>query len=181
MFRRLISRSPTSVASRFRHQLAFAAQLGQEAEIDVVGYGLGFEEALELAVFGHIDDAVAHCRRRNEIADRLVVQKDFAAIHDVSLDHTGDDLEGLGASGTDQAEHAGDLPGENRQRVVFHHRRHAQVLDRQYALPCGSHGGFALAIKGLRQIASDHRLNDSRPIKILLVDRSRQACRRAIP
>src|SRR4029079_854821 len=96
-----------------RYQLALSADLGEEAEIDVFGNGFGFEKTLELAVLGHIDDAVANCRRRNKITYRLVVQQHLATIHNVSLDHPCDDLEGLGASGTDQAEYAGDLTGKN--------------------------------------------------------------------
>ena len=57
-------------------------------------------------------------------------------------------------------------PGEHRQRVVLHHRRHAQILHRQHALPCGRTAGLALAVQRLRQVAADHRLNDARAIEI---------------
>ena len=94
---------------------------------------IGLEEALDLAVLGDIGDAGADRRRRHAVAHRLVVQHDLAAVEEVALEHAGDDLEGLGAARADQAEHAGDLPGEDRQRVVPHHRRHLEVLHGQHA------------------------------------------------
>ena len=63
----------------------------------------------------------------------ITVSEDLAAVEEVALQHAGYDLEGLGAAGADQAEYAGDLPGEHRQRIVLHHRRHLEILHREHA------------------------------------------------
>ena len=137
-FQRLIQSAPTCLASRCDSSRGRAG-LRQQAEIDVARDRHGLEEALDLAVLGDIGDAVAHRRRRHAVAHRLVAQQHLAAVEEVALQHAGDDLEGLGAAGADQAEDAGDLAGEDRERVVPHHRRHVQVLHRQHALAgrCG--------------------------------------------
>ena len=64
----------------------------------------------------------------------LSLEKNLAAVEEVALQHARDDLERLRPARADQAEHAGDLAGEHRQRIVLHHRRHLQVLHREHAL-----------------------------------------------
>src|SRR6202021_2556648 len=96
----------------------------------------------------------------NAVAHRLVMQDDLAAVKEVALEHAGDDLECLGAAGADQAEHAGDLSGEHRKRVILDHRRHFEVLHREHPRAGGPHRGLARAIERVRQIAPDHRLHD---------------------
>ncbi len=86
-------------------------------------------------------------------------------MEEVALQDARDDLEGFGPPGADKAEDAGDLSGEDRERIVFHHRRHFQVLHRQHALADRAHGRLAHAVETLRQVAPDHRLDNARAIE----------------
>ena len=153
------------MASRSRKQRAAARELGQQAEIDVARDRRGLEEALDLAVLGHIGDAGADRRRGHAKTHRLVVQEDLAAMEEVALQNARDDLERLGPAGADEAEHAGDLAGEDGERIVLHHRRHLEVLHRQHALAGLAHGRLAHAIERMGQVAADHRLDDARAVE----------------
>ncbi len=117
-----------------RDQRAPAAQLGEQAEVDVVGDRAGLEEALELALLGDVDDAVAHRGGRHEVAHRPAVEKHLAAVQEVALGDAGHHLEGLGAPRADQPEHAGDLALIDREGVVANHIGHRDVLDAQHHL-----------------------------------------------
>ena len=103
----------------------------EQAGIEILGDRHGLEEAFDLAVLGDIDDAVLHRLAGHIVAHRPAVELDVAAVQEIALVDAGDDLEGLGAAGADQAEHAGDLAGEDRERVVAHHRAMRDVLHRQ--------------------------------------------------
>jgi hypothetical protein len=88
-------------------------------------------------------------------------------MEEVALEDAGHHLEGLGAARAHQAEHARDLSGEDRQRVVLDHRRHAQVLDGEHALARRTHLLLASGIQRLGQVAPDHGLDDARPVEVL--------------
>ncbi len=152
-----------------RQEEAAARKFCHETEIDVAGNRHGLEETLDLAVFRDIGDAGAHRGGGNAVAHWLAVQDHFAAVEEIPLQNTGDDLEGLGAAGADQAEHPGDLSGEYRERIVLNHRRHLEVLYGQHPLAGRPHTGLARAIERVRQIAPDHRLHDAGAVEILSV------------
>ena len=85
----------------------------KDANVDVAGDGHGLEETLDLPIFGHVGNAVAHGRGRDQIADGPIVKEHLAAMEEVALQKARDDLERLRPAGSDEAEDSGNLAGEN--------------------------------------------------------------------
>src|SRR5206468_11451221 len=87
----------------------------EQAGIEVLRNRHGLEEPFDLAVFGDVDDAILHRRRRYAVADGTSMELDFAAAQEIALIDAGDDLESLGAAGPDQPEYPGDLAVIDRE------------------------------------------------------------------
>src|SRR6202030_2512380 len=119
----------------------------------------GFEEAFNLAILGHVDDAVAHRLPRHPIAYLLALQPHVAAVEQVALDHAGDDFHHLGAAGADQSEDAGDLPGIDRERRVAHHAAAGEVLHAQHPAAVRPRRALGGAVQRGAEAAADHRLD----------------------
>ena len=141
----------------------------QQVEIDVLGDRLGFKEALDLAVLGDVDDAVLDRLARHPVAHRAAFQLHLAAMEEVALHHTGNDLRGFGAARADQAEDTGDLAAVDRKRGVADHAAHRQVLDAENLLPVGARYAFLciLAVEFAGQRAADHGIDDLVAVEIL--------------
>src|SRR5262249_51816008 len=114
------------------HQCENAALGRHRADIEIAADRHRLEKTFKLAILGDIDDAVAHGWLRDAIAHRAAVKLDLAAVQHVAFEHAGDNLGGLGAAGTNKAEHAGHLAGEHRERSIAHHRSHGKILHAQH-------------------------------------------------
>ena len=152
-----------------RDHAAHVPELAQQAHVDILGNRHGLEETLDLAVFGDVGNAVFHRLARHPVADGFAAQQHLAAMKEVALDQPRHHLEGFRAARPHQPEHSRDLAGKHRQRIVFHHGRHAQIAHRQHAFALLAHHGLALAVQGLRQVAPDHGLDDACAVKVGLV------------
>ena len=97
-----------------RRENAAPPEPGEPAEADVLLHAQRFEEAVELAVFADIGDAVRDRLRGNGVAHLATIEPDPATV-EIALRMPHDHLRDLAASRADQAGYAGDLAGEDRE------------------------------------------------------------------
>src|SRR5579875_550460 len=102
--------------------------------MNVLGNSHCFEKSLYLAIFGHVDNAVADGRTRHPVAHRASVQPNLTTVEEIAFEYAGNDFRRLGAAGPNEAEDSGDLPRKNGKGRVTHQILHGKILNAEYLL-----------------------------------------------